>query len=131
MGQYHLLVNVDKKQLVNPHGLGLGLKQVEQSGFRGSLGDAMYLLMMTSPHRGGGDLEYTKISGAWAGDRVLIVGDYTEATDIPSIPSADNLYFEARTWKDITEDVATAMETVFNISTHEDEWESVGTLSSL
>ena len=75
MGQYHILVNVDKKEKVEPHGLGLGLKQYEHTGnFEGTLADAMYILMMTSPARGGGDFPATEISGRWKGDRVLILG---------------------------------------------------------
>ena len=31
MGQYHKLINLDKKEFVDPHKLGLGLKQVEHS----------------------------------------------------------------------------------------------------
>ena len=91
MGQYHILVNVDKKEKVEPHGLGLGLKQYEHTGnFEGTLADAMYILMMTSPARGGGDFPATEISGRWKGDRVLILGDYTEDSDIPSIPVSEN-----------------------------------------
>jgi len=64
MGQYHVLVNYDKKEVVEPYGLGLGAKQVEQLGaFKGTIADAMYLLVMTSPARGGGDLPMTSVSG--------------------------------------------------------------------
>lgn len=31
MGQYHVLVNLDKQEVVSPHGLGLGLKQYEHT----------------------------------------------------------------------------------------------------
>ena len=68
MGQYHVLVNLDKKEVVTPHGLGLGLKQWEHLGeFNGTLADAMYILMMTSPSRGGGDFPSTNISSRQAG----------------------------------------------------------------
>ena len=41
MGQYHVLVNYDKKEVVVPHGLGLGLKQYEHTGeYNGTLADA-------------------------------------------------------------------------------------------
>ena len=53
MGQYHVLVNYDKKETVVPHALGLGLKQWEHLGFEGgTLSDALYILTMTSPARG-------------------------------------------------------------------------------
>lgn len=84
MGQYHVLVNVDKKEVVTPHELGLGLKQWEHLGeFNGTLADALYVLTMTSPARGGGDLPETTISGRWAGDRCFVYGDYTQESDLP------------------------------------------------
>jgi hypothetical protein len=84
MGQYHVLVNYDKKEVVTPHELGLGLKQWEHIGFEGgTLADALYILTMTSPARGGGDLPETVISGRWAGDRCFVYGDYTEESDLP------------------------------------------------
>lgn len=84
MGQYHVLVNYDKKETVSPHNLGLGLKQWEHLGeFNGTLADALYVLTMTSPARGGGDLPETAISGRWAGDRCFVYGDYTEMSDLP------------------------------------------------
>lgn len=123
MGQYHQLVNVDKKEVVHPHELGLGLKQWEHIGnFHGTLADAMYILMMTSPERGGGDLPITEISGRWVGDRVLVVGDYTEDSDVPSIPNAGSLYRESDSYTDISELVAKAFGVVFNIKVEGDGW---------
>jgi len=122
MGQYHVLVNLDKKEVVTPHGLGLGLKQWEHIGTEGSLPDAMYVLTMTSPARGGGDLPETGISGRWAGDRVLIVGDYTEDSDLPSYPNFGKVYGEAENWNDITDFVADAFKTIFNLNITGDGW---------
>jgi hypothetical protein len=117
MGQYHLLVNLDKKQKVEPHELGLGVKQWEHLGeFNGTLADAMYLLCMTSPARGGGDLPATPMSGAWTGDRVVILGDYTQDSDLPNVPNAKNLYHEAdKTYDDVSHDVARSLEMAFKI----------------
>jgi hypothetical protein len=123
MGQYHVLVNLDKKEIVTPHGLGLGLKQREHLGeFNGTLADAMYLLVMTSPNRGGGDLPPTNISSRWAGDRVLVLGDYTQDSDVPSIPNAGLLYGESGSYTDITELVAEAFEQVFRIKISGEGW---------
>ena len=33
MGQYHYTVNLSKKEFINPHKLGDGLKLLEQSGY--------------------------------------------------------------------------------------------------
>ena len=121
MGQYHVLVNYDKKEIVHPYGLGLGAKQVEQLGaFKGTIADAMYLLVMTSPNAGGGDLPLTSVSGRWAGDRVMVVGDYTEDNDVPSIPNASQLYGMECT--DITEKVAEALQVAFNRKVRDSFW---------
>ena len=123
MGQYHVLVNLDKKEIVTPHGLGLGLKQYEHIGeFNGTLADAMYILMMTSPSRGGGDFPSTNISSRWVGDRVLILCDYTQDSDVPSIPNAGLLYGESGSYTDITDLVAEAFEQVFRIKISGEGW---------
>jgi hypothetical protein len=123
MGQYDVLVNVDKKEMVVPHGLGLGLKQYEHIGeFNGTLADAMYILMMTSPARGGGDFPSTNISRRWAGDRVLVLGDYTEDSDVPSIPNVGSLYAESESYTDITDLVAEAFEQVFRLKFSGEGW---------
>ena len=111
MGQYHILVNVDKKEYVIPHDIGSGLKQWEQIHTEPSIQHAMYALMCCSNYRGGGDLGedndvvYTEIMGRWVGDRVLIVGDYGEDGDVPSIPNAGSLYGTAQddpSWTNIS-----------------------------
>jgi len=123
MGQYHVLVNVDKKEVVVPHGLGLGLKQWEHNGdFNGTLADAMYLLMMTSPARGGGDYPQTEVSGRWTGDRVLVLGDYTDDSDVPSIPNVGSLYGETENYTDITDEVAKAFGVVFGLQYEGTGW---------
>ncbi len=119
MGQYHSLVNIDKKEIVNPHGLGLGAKQLEHLNVQGSLSDALYLLVMTSPQRGGGDLLATPMSGHWAGDRVVVYGDYTEESDTPYIPKGEN---PERDYTDITETLAISMEMAFRVKTYGDGW---------
>jgi hypothetical protein len=125
MGQYHILVNVDKKETVVPHGLGLGLKQYEHTGeYNGTLADAMYLLMMTSPARGGGDFPSTNISSRWAGDRVLVLGDYTEDSDVPSIPNVGSLYNESESYTDITDLVAEAFGQVFRLKFSGEGWKT-------
>lgn len=79
MGQYHIIANLDKQEVIVPWDLNWGAKQKEHTGFAGSAGDAIYLLTQTSPNRGGGDYDfYEGVSGRWAGDRVVVLGDYTE-----------------------------------------------------
>lgn len=116
MGQYHKLVNLDKKEVVHPHSIGMGAKQYEHTGYEGSLSDAMYLLMMTSPARGGGDWIETDVSGRWVGDRVVVVGDYTEDSDLPFIPNGKEVYHIADSWEDISSHVREAFARIFPIT---------------
>lgn len=126
MGQYHVLVNVDKKETVSPHHLGLGLKQWEHLGeFNGTLADALYVLTMTSPARGGGDLPETNISGRWAGDRCFVFGDYTEASDLPE--GMFDLVSESKVDKEFTEIgemVADALGGIFGFHMEGEGWKN-------
>jgi hypothetical protein len=117
VGQYHILVNIDKKEFVHPHNIGLGLKQYEQTGIEGSLSDAMYLLSMSSPEGGGGDFPKIEgVSGRWCGDRIVIVGDYTLADAIPGFSDSDSLYeIATRSYEDISEKIRNAFTAIFDI----------------
>jgi len=119
VGQYHILVNIDKQEWVDPHGLGLGSKQWEgQVGIEGSLADAMYVLTMTSPDSGGGDLPFTDISGRWCGDRVLIVGDYTKPDAVQGFVGADAIYqlaTQSPDYKNITGEVRDAFTKIYEM----------------
>ena len=71
----------------NPHNLAVGLKACEQLGSFPSTPQALFVLLVCSNGRGGGDLAETRgfrerIIGRWAGDRIAVVGDYAEDTDI-------------------------------------------------
>jgi hypothetical protein len=76
MGQYHIVVNLDKKQYLKPHDFECGAKLMEF----GSGGDVMLglaLLLAFDNGRGGGDARVTSnLIGSWAGDRIVIAGDY-------------------------------------------------------
>lgn len=130
MGQYHVLANLDKMEVVVPHALGLGLKQREHVGaFDGTLADALYVLTMTSPARGGGDFPQVSISGRWAGDRCIVLGDYTEDEDLRFVPNAGSLYGDIMEsvdndgeWRDISEDVASDLGEIFGFRMEGSGW---------
>lgn len=86
MGQYHKVYNIDRKEFIHPHSIDCGLKLVEQMGFRGSTADALFLLVANSNGRGGGDVGYHHMVGRWAGDRIVVQGDYSEVDDKAHIP---------------------------------------------
>ena len=81
MGQYHKVYNIDKKVYIEPHEINNGLKLLEQIGFENSTSTALFMLLANSNGRGGGDFEDHYLIGSWAGDRVIIQGDYSEDTD--------------------------------------------------
>jgi hypothetical protein len=92
MGQYHYLVNLDKKQFVHPHQIANGMKIAEQIGWDYSTATVLVMLLASSSKnggRGGGDFRAKhSLIGAWAGDRVAFIGDYAEPSDIPGYDAA-------------------------------------------
>lgn len=94
MGQYWKPVNIDKREFTHPHQLGDGLKLREFLG--GATTAALGVLVTAMPERrGGGDLPNHDgtVVGRWAGDRIAIVGDYAEPSDIPHSPIPANVLY--------------------------------------
>ena len=106
MGQYHLTVNLDKREFLDPHKLGDGLKLREQLASEAGVAASLLLLLAASNGRGGGDLKgkynydpssnKTGVIGRWAGDRIVVIGDYGEEGDIPAEFGGQSLYGRCR-----------------------------------
>jgi hypothetical protein len=94
MGQYHKLYNLDKKEYVDGHRIDNGLKLMEQCGHEKSTATALWLLLANSNGRGGGDARNHEMIGRWAGDRVLVQGDYAEPTDVAYLADEEIKEFE-------------------------------------
>lgn len=107
MGQYHEVYNLDKKERIHPHRIDNGLKLYEQVGHIASTSTALFALLANSNGRGGGDFPKHDLIGHWAGDRILVQGDYAEHKDNGYQP-AD--YLEEFT--DISEKVADMLKTI-------------------
>jgi hypothetical protein len=110
MGQYHSLYNLDKRELLQPWGIGLGAKQREHTGHLASLSDMMYILTTCSPMRGGGDFMaevMAEFIGRWVGDRVVVIGDYAEQGDIPN--------FDMSTLSDFTDIAGQARAFIYEV----------------
>jgi len=94
MGQYFIIVNLDKKEYLDPHKLDEGAKFWELCA--NNIGRLLVYLLRKSSEAGGGDVDdptKLKYCGRWAGDRIVVIGDYDES----------NLYFIAKdTYRDIT-----------------------------
>ena len=122
MGQYHLIVNTDKKNYLCPTRLGDGLKLLE-FGDGGATLTALAILLAQDNGRGLGDLHvampdtplesweqgkcglkrirtpHAHLVGSWAGDRISIAGDYGD--NLPG--ETENLYYFAqRVFEDIS-----------------------------
>ncbi len=63
MGQYYKIVNVDKREMLEPFDYGNGMKLMEWSYDR----NPMVLALMNL------------LADRWAGDRVFVIGDYADA----------------------------------------------------
>lgn len=81
MGQYHLIVNLNKREYIDPITLGGGMKAIEQLLNPSTTPAAMFMLMVCPTPRGGGDLRRSDVAGRWHGDKVVIVGDYAQDGD--------------------------------------------------
>jgi hypothetical protein len=74
MGQYYLVINKTKKQYLSPHVFGDGAKACELLG--GDTLNGLGILLIKSNEGGGGDLPDNPLNGQWAGDEIVIIGDY-------------------------------------------------------
>ena len=113
MGQYYHIVNIDKRESLNPHILGDGLKLMEFASGGGTM-TALAILLSDGNGRGGGDFrgESPRI-GSWAGDRIVIAGDYADPgkwgfpkCEMPDTPDGVTLYaIASETFEDISEEM--------------------------
>lgn len=95
MGQGYMLVNKKKREFVKPHGLGNGYKFLEF--FESATASALTYLLVKGAEGAGGDPVAGPMCGHWAGDVVLVIGEY----------DASGLYHVANEkFKDITPQVA-------------------------
>lgn len=104
MGQYWKPVNLDKKEFIDPHKLGAGLKLWEQVANHPGTGAALILLCADprSLEEGSGDVKGSVV-GRWARDRIVLVGDYG---DSETYEECD----EGGKYKDISEEVCKEIE---------------------
>jgi len=95
MGQYFLVVNLDKKEYLHPHKLDCGLKLWEICA--NNCLNILGFLLRKSSEGGGGDIQKDyKNAGRWAGDRLVVVGDY----------DGSKLYDKAsKEFKEITDEI--------------------------
>lgn len=77
MGQYYIVVNVTKKQYLHPHTFDDGLKLMEFGCSSDGTMLALAALLSNGNGRGSGDLHGGHpLIGSWAGDQIVVAGDY-------------------------------------------------------
>ena len=92
MGQYYKIVNIKKKQYISPYIFGDGSKLMEFSMSANGVLSGLSILLADGNGRGGGDLHSENdIVGSWAGDNIVIAGDYADAGKFVKEPE-QNLY---------------------------------------
>ncbi len=108
MGQFHCIVNIDKREFIHPCEFNDGQKLMEFGHSGAGTLFALSVLLSNSRHRGGGDLysDDTEYYGRWAGDRIVIAGDYAEPPDNGE-PEGENLYkkCDSGTYTDISSEI--------------------------
>lgn len=131
MGQYYLIVNLDKREFLYPHRFGDGLKLLEFGDSAAGTMCGLAILLADGNGRGCGDLEADDpIIGSWAGDRIVVAGDYADGGRwLGGVPTAElqavadehftegyrepervNLYAYAEdTFRDVSDEVIQAM----------------------
>ena len=97
MGQYYKIVNVKKHEYLNPHMFGDGLKLMEFALSGGGTLSALAVLLADGNGHGGGDLHSDNpIVGSWAGDPIVVAGDYADnGRFLPADKQDINLYMAA------------------------------------
>ena len=129
MGQYHYTVNLDKKEFLHPHKLGDGLKLVEQINSQAGTMAALMLLLAAPEPRGGGDAEAHPMLGRWHGDRIAVVGDYAEDSDLPVEFQASTIFKRCTegVFTDITDDIKPLVERECEVEITGDGWRAKNT----
>ena len=94
MGQYFKVVNVKKREYINPHMFNDGMKLMEFGMRAGGTLTALAVLLSNGNGRGGGDLDSSNdIIGSWAGDQIVVAGDYgDDGKFLPADKQETNLY---------------------------------------
>jgi hypothetical protein len=111
MGQYYLIVNLDKKEIIDPHKFGDGAKLLEFGNSSSGTMCGLAILLADGNNRGGGDLHSDNpIIGSWSGNRVVITGDYADTGKFLIDDRGRNLYdYADENYRDISFEVVDAL----------------------
>lgn len=85
MGQHYYVVNLDKRQFLDPRTFDDGRKLLEFGCSSDGTMNGLALLLAVGNGRGCGDWsgdDPKSLVGSWAGDRIALPGDYVEAGEV-------------------------------------------------
>lgn len=78
MGQYFYIANTTKKEYIHPHKMESGLKLWEICA--NNVSRVLPFLLRQSNEGGGGDIRKDyQGAGRWAGDNIVVIGDYDQS----------------------------------------------------
>jgi hypothetical protein len=102
MGQYYYVANLDKKEYLHPHHCGDGPKLMEFGLSSCGNMSCLAILLADGNGRGGGDLRSDNpIVGSWAGNRIVITGDYADNGRFGA-PEDCNLMSTMEDWRNVS-----------------------------
>jgi hypothetical protein len=128
MGQYYVIANLDKKEFIKPHDFGDGAKLMEFGLGSTGVMSGLAILLASSNGLGGGDLWIPEdaegerpapwgwVPGHWAGDRIVVAGDYDDDPESPGFHVYREAYREITPMEDLSNKVTGEDKTWTNIS---------------
>lgn len=104
MGQYYKVVNITKQEFITPHSFNDGAKLMEFGLSAKGTMSGLAILLASGNGRGGGDLHSdSKIVGSWAGDQIVIAGDYgDEGLFVPEGSNLNLYQYAYENYRDIS-----------------------------
>lgn len=110
MGQYFRVVNVDKREFLEPRAFREGPKLMELA-HGGRMLRGLAVILSNGNGRGGGDIDSADpLVGSWAGDRIVVAGDYGDEGKWTGSAGV-TLYAEAgQTYTDISDRVVAMLD---------------------
>lgn len=111
MGQYYKIVNLDKRQYLRPSDFKDGAKLMEFGASGQGTMSALAVLLAHGNGRGFGDCRSEDpIVGSWAGDRIVVTGDYADPGGFGLPPDGESLYEIADGWENVGEGAMAALD---------------------
>lgn len=106
MGQYYLVANLDKEEFLYPNHFG-GDRQLREIALSSpGITAGLAALLAAGNGKGSGDIcSDSPLIGSWAGDRIAIIGDYSDSDEVLGVTYQTIM----DSWADISREVIVAI----------------------